>query len=107
MTDKSFFNIRGRSFFFSLLIAMLVLVIIVLGLHSLNDYNNTKQMFEKNSRHLKAQTEQDILITIKLTDQSYDLYDSSLNEQMRRGFNVVLAEYQRSGGDPIARQLTR
>ncbi|HWS21139.1 MAG TPA: ATP-binding protein [Methanoregula sp.] len=106
MTDKSFFNIRGRSFFFSLLIAMLVLVIIVLGLHSVNDYNNTKQMFEKNSRHLKAQTEQDILITIKLTDQSYDLYDSSLNEQMHSGFKVVLAEYERSGRDPSAMNLT-
>jgi PAS domain S-box-containing protein len=106
MTDKSFFSIRGRSFFFSLLIAMLVLVIIVLGLHSLNDYNNTKQMFEKNSRHLKAQTEQDILITIKLTDQSYDLYDSSLNEQMHSGLKVVLAEYERSGRDPSAINLT-
>ena len=41
-------------------------------------------MFEKNSQHLKQQTEQDIIITIKLTDESYDLYDSSLNEQMRR-----------------------
>ncbi len=106
MTDKSFFSIRGRSFFFFLLIAMLVLVIIVLGLHSVNDYNNTKQMFEKNSRHLKAQTEQDILITIKLTDQSYDLYDSSLNEQMHSGFKVVLAEYERSGRDPSAMNLT-
>jgi len=106
MTNKSFFCIRGRSFFFFLLIAMLVLVIIVLGLHSVNDYNNTKQMFEKNSRHLKVQTEQDILITIKLTDQSYDLYDSSLNEQMHSGFKVVLAEYERSGRDPSAMNLT-
>ncbi len=78
----------------------LVLVIVVVGLVTLNDYNNTKKMFEKNSQHLKQQTEQDIIITIKLTDESYDLYDSSLNEQMRKGFDVVLAEYQRAGGTP-------
>ncbi len=54
----------------------------------------------------KQQTEQDILITIKLTDESYDLYDSSLNEQMRKGFNIVLAEYQHSGGNPSRMNLT-
>ncbi len=106
MTDKSFFSIRGRSFFFSLLIAMLVLVIIVVSLYSVNDYYTTKNQFEKNSRHLKAQTEQDILLTIKLTDESYDLYDSSLNEDMRKGFDIVLAEYHRSGGDPSKMNLT-
>ena len=85
---------------------MIILVFIVVGLVTLNDYNNTKQIFEKNSRHLKDQTEQDILITIKLTDESYDLYDSSLNEQMHRGLNKVLADYQRSGGDPSIMNLT-
>ena len=66
MTDKSIFNVKGRSFFLYILAAMLVLVIIIVGLHSVNDYNSTKKMFEKNSQHLKQQTEQDILITIKL-----------------------------------------
>ncbi len=70
MTDKSFFSITGRSFFLSLLIAMVVLVIIVAGLHTVTDYYTTKNQFEKNSRHLKQQTEQDIIITIKLTDES-------------------------------------
>ncbi len=106
MTDKSFFSIKGRSFFFSLLIAMLVLVIIVVGLHSVNDYYSTKKQFEKNSQHLKQQTEQDIIITIKLTDESYTLYDSSLNEQMHKGLVIVLAEYQRSGGTPSTMNLT-
>jgi PAS domain S-box-containing protein len=106
MTDKSIFNVKGRSFFLYILAAMLVLVIIIVGLHSVNDYYGTKKTFEKNSQHLKQQTEQDIIITIKLTDESYNLYDSSLNEQMRRGFDVVLAEYQRSGGTPSGMNLT-
>ena len=106
MTDKSFFSITGRSFFLSLLIAMVVLVIIVAGLHTVTDYYTTKNQFEKNSRHLKQQTEQDIIITIKLTDESYTLYDSTLNEQMRKGLVVVLAEYQRCGGIPATMNLT-
>jgi cell division protein FtsL len=63
MTDKSIFNVKGRSFFFYILAAMLVLVIIVVGLHSVNDYYSTKKTFEKNSQHLKQQTEQDIITT--------------------------------------------
>ena len=70
MTDKSIFNVKDRSFFLYILVAMVVLVIVVVGLVSVNDYNNTKKMFEKNSQHLKQQTEQDILITIKLTDEA-------------------------------------
>jgi len=106
MTDKSIFNFKGRSFSLYILFAMVILVLIVVGLVTVNDYNNTKKMFEKNSQYLKQQTEQDIIITIKLTDESYDLYDSSLNEQMRRGFDIVLAEYQRSGGIPSIMNLT-
>jgi len=106
MTDKRLFNVKGRSFFLYILVAMVVLVIVVVGLVTLNDYNNTKRMFEKNSEHLKQQTEQDIIITIKLTDESYDLYDSSLNEEMRKGLDVVLAEYQRAGGTPSNMNLT-
>jgi len=106
MTDKSIFNVKGRSFFIYILVAMLVLVIVVVGLVTVNDFYNTKKTFEKNSQHLKQQTEQDIIITIKLTDESYNLYDSSLNEHMRRGFDVVLAEYQRSGGTPSRMNLT-
>jgi PAS domain S-box-containing protein len=106
MTDKSIFNVKGRSFFFFILAAMMVLVVIVVGLHSVNDYYNTQKTFEKNSQHLKQQTEQDIIVTIKLTDESYNLFDSSLNEQMRKGFDVVLAEYQRAGGSPSKMNLT-
>jgi len=106
MAERKIFGSKGRSFTLYILIAMIILVFIVVGLVTLNDYYNTKQTFEKNSKHLKEQTEQDILIAIKLTDESYDLYDSSLNDQMRRGLIEVLADYQRTGGDPSSMNLT-
>jgi signal transduction histidine kinase len=106
MTDKNIFSLKNRSFFLYVLVAMVVLIVIVIGLVAVNDYYNTQKIFEKNSQHVKRQTEQDIIITIKLTDESYNLYDSSLNEQMRRGFDVVQEEYERSGGTPSRMNLT-
>ena len=85
----------------------MILVIIVVGLDSVNDYYNTKNIFEKNSQHLKQQTEQDIIITIKLTDESYDLYDSSLNEQMRRGFDSSAGSIQRVLGNTLTHEPDR
>jgi len=101
MADKNNFILKDRSFSLYLLVAMVVLIVIVIGLVAVNDYYNTKNMFDRNSQHLQRQTEQNIIATIKLTDESYTLYDSSLNDQMRRGFDVVLAEYQRAGGLPL------
>ena len=105
MTDKNIFSIKNRSFFLYLLVAMSVLVVFVIGLVAINDYYKTKNMFDENSQLLERQTEQDIIATIKLTDEIYTLYDSSLNEQMRRGFDSVQAEYQRAEGNPSRMNL--
>lgn len=107
MGGKSNLNVRNRSFSLYLLIAMVFLIVIVVGLVSINDYNNTKKMFDRNSQHLQQQTEQDIIATIRLADESYTLYDASLNDQMRRGFDMVLAEYRRAEGIPSRMDLMK
>jgi hypothetical protein len=107
MTDKSIFDKKGRSFSLYLLLAMVVLVLIITGLVVVNDYYTIKSIFDKNSQHLMKQTEQDIIITIKLSDESFNLYDSSLNEQMRGGFTSLLEEYERSSRAPSRMNLTR
>jgi PAS domain S-box-containing protein len=86
---------------------MIALVVIVVGLVAVNDYYNTKNMFERNSQHLERITEQDIIATIKLADQGYTLYDASFNEQMRHGLGAVQEEYQRTGGIPSQMNLMR
>jgi HAMP domain-containing protein len=106
MTDKNFFSLKDRSFSLYLLVAMVVLIVIVIGLVAVNDYNNTKNMVDRNSAHLQRQTEQNIIAIVKLTDESYTLYDSSLNDLMRKGFEVVQAEYVRAGGTPSRMNLT-
>ncbi len=70
-----------------------------------NDYYTVKNIFDKNSQHLKRQTEQDIIISIRLTHQTFNLYDSSLNEQMRRGFDYLAEEYERSDRTPSRMNL--
>jgi PAS domain S-box-containing protein len=107
MTDKNHFSLKDRSFFLYLFVAMIALVVIVVGLVAVNDYYNTKNMFERNSQHLERITEQDIIATIKLADQGYTLYDASFNEQMRHGLGAVQEEYQRTGGIPSQMNLMR
>ncbi len=106
MTEKKPFSLKNRSFFVSILFAMILLILIVGALVLVNDYYNTKNIFDKNSRHLRQMTEQDIVVIVKLTDESYNLYDSSLNEQMRRGFESVLESYRQSSGTPSRMNLT-
>jgi PAS domain S-box-containing protein len=105
MTDKSILGKKGRSFSLYLLFSMIVLVIIITGLVMVNDYYTVKNIFDKNSQHLKRQTEQDVIIAIRLTDESFNLYDSSLNEQMRRGFEYLAEEYERSDRTPSRMNL--
>jgi hypothetical protein len=57
MADKGILKGKNRSFSLHLLVAMIVLVVIVVGLVAVNDYYNTKNMFERNSQHLQRQTE--------------------------------------------------
>jgi PAS domain-containing protein/two-component sensor histidine kinase len=107
MTDKSISDKKARSFSLYLLFAMIVLVLIITGLVVMNDYYTIKTIFDKNSQHLKRQTEQDIIITIRLSDESFNLYDSSLNEQMRRGLTGVMEEYEQSFRTPSRMNLTK
>ena len=106
MTDKNIFSLKNRSFSLYLLVAMVVLIVIVIGLVAVNDYYNTKKMFDRNSQNLQSQTEQNIVATVKLTDLSYTLYDNSLNDLMKKGFDAVLVEYKHAGGVPSRMNLT-
>jgi len=106
MTEKKAFSLKNRSFFVSILFAMIVLIFIVGMLVVVNDFYNTKNIFDKNSQHIKRMTEHDITVIIKLTDESYNLYDSSLNEQMRTGLQGILEAYKQSSGTPALMNLT-
>jgi len=91
---------RSRSFFFYLLIAMVLLTVIVVGLMTLNTVFTTGNLIEENSVHTHEQTEDNIIAMIRLVDASFTLFDNSLNTDMHNGLDRVMQEYQRSGNNP-------
>ncbi|MEN6395128.1 MAG: PAS domain-containing protein [Methanoregula sp.] len=86
---------------------MVILVICLVGLMTAYDYINLKSSIEHESSALQNQTEQSITAALRLTDKTNTIMDEQLNRQMLGGFDVLFAEYNRSGGNPAAMDLTK
>jgi PAS domain S-box-containing protein len=96
---------RSRSFFFYLLIAMVLLTVIVVGMFTLNNFFNTRNLIDNNLEQTKEQTEQNIIATIRLVDQSFTLFDNSLNGEMHQGLDRVMMDYELAGNNPANMDL--
>lgn len=84
---------------------MVLLTVIVVGLMSLNNYLTVRSLLDENYAHTQSQTEQNIIATIRLVDASFTLFDNSLNKDMQRGLDRVMAEYHHAGDDPAKMDL--
>jgi len=91
---------RMRSLSLSLLLSMILLIICIVGFISFNGYLYTKNNFERESNLLQAQTEQNIIEAMRLEDITWNVYDETLNDQMKQGLISVLLEYNRTRGEP-------
>ncbi|HET6581398.1 MAG TPA: hypothetical protein VFG36_05910, partial [Methanoregula sp.] len=96
-----------RSISFTLLLSMILLIICIVGFISLNSYFYTKNNFEHESSLLQVQTEQNIIEAMRLKEITWNVYDETLNDQMKEGLGSVLLEYNRSGGDPGKMDLAK
>ena len=96
---------RRHSFSRYLLIWMVVLVLCVVGFLTINDYLMTKSNFERQAGVLQVQTENNIEKSIRFKDALWNTFDASLNEEMKSGLLLVLAEYERAGRDPSRMDL--
>ena len=90
---------RMRTISISLLLAMIVLILCIVGFLSLNGYLYAKNNFERESSLLQTQTEQNIIEAMRLEEITWNVYDETLNEQMKAGLTDVLAEYNRTGSN--------
>jgi len=97
---------KTRSFSFILLLYMILLVLCVVGFMTVNDYLYTKNNFDRESNLLQVQTEQNIIEAMRLKDVTWNIYDESLDDQMKKGLTLVLLEYNRSGDDPDRMDIT-
>jgi PAS domain S-box-containing protein len=89
-----------RSLFISVLLSTLLLTVCIVGFISINHYIYTKNNFDRESALLKVQTEQNIIEAMRLEEITWNIYDETLNSQMKDGLTSVLLEYNRTGGDP-------
>ena len=97
---------KTRSFSLILLLYMILLVLCVVGFMTVNDYLYTKNNFDRESQLLQIQTEQNIIESTRLKDATWNVYDDTLNNQMKRGLLSVIVEYNKSGTDPSRMDLT-
>ena len=97
---------KTRSLSFILFLYMILLVICVVGFMTVNDYVYTKNNFDREASLLQVQTEQNIIEAIRLKDLTWNIYDETLDDQMKKGLTSVLLEYNRSGGEPHRMDLT-
>ncbi len=96
-----------RSISFTLLLSMILLIICIVGFISLNSYFYTKNNFEHESSLLQVQTEQNIIEAMRLKEITWNVYDETLNDQMKEGLASVLLEYNRSRGEPDKMDLAK
>jgi PAS domain S-box-containing protein len=85
---------------------MILLVLCVVGFMTVNDYFYTKNNFDRESLLLQVQTEQNIIEAMRLKDVTWNIYDETLDDQMKKGLTSVLLEYNRSDDEPSRMDLT-
>ena len=107
MGIKGFYFKKSRSFSYSLLIVMVLLVICLVGLMTVYNYITLKNSFDQESTNLEIQSEQSIGAALRETDTTTTIMDEQLNQQMLKGFDVLFAEYNRSGHTPETMDLSR
>lgn len=83
----------------------MLFLILVVGFSLATDYLYTKNTFEQDALRLQGQTEHNIEGGIRQADTSLNYFDDSLNAQMKNGFALFLAEYERSDRDPSRMNL--
>ncbi len=69
------------------------------------NYETSRSHLETDADGLRAMTESHINTSFRMIDASLKLYDNTYNEEMKDAFVFVMAEYDRTGGDPALMEL--
>ncbi|MFA5296172.1 MAG: ATP-binding protein [Methanoregulaceae archaeon] len=75
-----------------------IIVIVLAGIYV--NYENSENNLRENANRLRVMTESYIDRSFELIDAGLKLYDTAYNNEMQKAFPVVMAEYNRTGGDP-------
>ncbi|NYT20433.1 MAG: PAS domain S-box protein [Methanomicrobiales archaeon] len=89
-----------------LLMGIIFFIIIILVLAGIwIAYVNSSENLRQNADRLRTMTESNIDNSFQLIDAGLKLYDTAYNHDMEKAFPVVMAEYDRTGGDPSRMDL--
>lgn len=109
MTPNGDNNRKGSgktpSFSHYLLLSMIFLILLMAAGITYFDYRQAEETFQKSSRDMQNQTEEDITKSIRIVDAGYEIMDNSLNMRMKEGFGIFLREYELAGRDPSKMDL--
>ena len=86
---------------------MIVLVIFLVAIMTVYDYIDLKNMTDNEFSNLQVQTEDSITAALHLDDTATTIIDDQLDQQMVSGFDILFAEYNRSGENPAEMNLTK
>ncbi|HNQ28789.1 MAG: sensory histidine kinase AtoS [Methanoregulaceae archaeon PtaB.Bin009] len=87
---------------------VIFIIILVLGVAGIAiNYTTMARDYEENEQTLRNMTEAYLSSSFHRIDTGLKMYDNTYNDQMREGFSIVMAEYNRSGGDPSRMNLER
>ena len=105
MWRKNIHKTKRRPFSQYLLYSTILFILFVALAVTAVDYLHAKTNFEENAASLKAQTEHDLVLSTLMANAGFELFDESLNTQMKQGFSAFLNEYERAGRDPSRMNL--
>ena len=85
-------------YYFATRILMIIIPILVALTYL--DYVSTRIDMQSNFVNSREQGEKSILHGIRMAESAYTLYSSTLDTEMKKGLDIFLKEYEKSGRDP-------
>ncbi len=94
-----------RPFSYYLLLSLFLLIAVTTAGITYVDYTFAEQNLAARTELLEQQVESGIDEDLRIIDDGQKLFDGTLNARMQSGFDLFLAEYERSGRDPARMDL--
>lgn len=105
MREKPADCIKNPPFHYYLIVSFLVVVIVMITLVTIYDYQNSEKELTDTLEMLQQNTENSVVQSVTLVDNGLEIYDMSLDVRLKDSFEPFLAAYQEAGGDPTLMDL--
>jgi len=98
---------KGHTQYRIFLITLILLVIMpIFVFYSIINYNETELRTISSFESLRQHNENEITNSIQLVDAGLKIFEKSLEDEMKDGFDIFLVAYNSSGEDPSLMNLT-